>query len=348
MRLALRGGRIARVLLHSTRPDIAATLLTGRTPQQLMAAVPRLFSVCGASQDVACRLAQAAAAGTAPDAATLAQCSAEVGNEIVRESTRRALLDAPRHIGEAPHADALQAARKAMQWPALGGDAATAIGMAVFGMRCDAWLALDTPEALAAWVDAGATATSRELQPCNDDHGTVAALLPATDPAEHIADWLPAPGIDAHFAQRPLWRGQPAETGALARLQADPLVSALVRQNTSRVRTRHVARLRELAQLLCGAMPALAGVLATPVGDGVAWVENARGLLVHQLRLADGISQAYRIVAPTEWNFHPDGAIALALRGTPAADAGEARRRAERLIDSLDPCVDYHVECFDA
>jgi hypothetical protein len=353
VRLALRDGRIARVQLRSTRPDVAATLLQHRSPQELTAAVPRLFAVCGASQGMACHLALAAAAGPPPDAAMLATCSAEVGNEIVRESSRRALLDAPRHIGERPSEAAVKAARIAMQWQVPQPEAGSAVALAVFGMPAAEWLTLDTQAALEAWIAAGRTATARELQPqaIDDAAGPVAALLPAT-PAAHLGEWLPEPGVDAEFARRPLWRGHPAETGALTRLQADPLVASLSCDGRGRVRARHVARLRELAQLLCGEQATRAGVLdtlhGTEQGVGVAWVDNPRGLLVHQVQLVDGRAQAYRIVAPTEWNFHPEGPVPLALLGSPAAVAGDAQRRAERLINSLDPCVVCHVEVVDA
>ena len=182
VRLALRDGRIAHVQLQSTRPDVAATLLQHRTPQELTAAVPRLFAVCGASQGVACRLALAAAAGPPPDATVLAACSAEVGNEIVRESSRRALLDAPRHLGERPSEAAVQAARIAMRWQALQPEAGSALALAVFGMPADAWLRLDTQAALAAWIAEGRTATARELQPQADDDaaGPVATLIVAS------------------------------------------------------------------------------------------------------------------------------------------------------------------------
>ncbi len=85
-----------------------------------------------------------------------------------------------------------------------------------------------------------------------------------------------------------------------------------------------------------------------PSGGGIAWVENARGLLIHQVQLAEGRVARYCIVAPTEWNFHPRGALALALADVPAADAEEARRRALRLVHSLDPCVACRVEVDDA
>jgi Ni,Fe-hydrogenase I large subunit len=114
------------------------------------------------------------------------------------------------------------------------------------------------------------------------------------------------------------------------------------------VTARFVARLRELALLLAGQHEATVGALTLPAGDGVAWVENARGLLVHQVRLAAGRMQSYRIVAPTEWNFHPQGALATALAGTPTADRAAAQRKATRLVHSLDPCVACQVEFDDA
>ena len=47
----------------------------------------------------------------------------------------------------------------------------------------------------------------------------------------------------------------------------------------------------------------------------------------------------YRIVAPTEWNFHPDGALARGLRERPVDGPETARREAHVLVQALDPCV---------
>jgi len=54
--------------------------------------------------------------------------------------------------------------------------------------------------------------------------------------------------------------------------------------------------------------------------------------------------EAYRIVAPTEWNFHPDGALVRGLIDRPAADADTACRDAALLVQALDPCVAYAIE----
>ena len=65
-------------------------------------------------------------------------------------------------------------------------------------------------------------------------------------------------------------------------------------------------------------------------GQGFAAVDSARGRLYHSLHLdAAGRIADYRIVAPTEWNFHPDGPFARALRGarTGAGARGETADR---------------------
>ncbi|MGL6109881.1 MAG: nickel-dependent hydrogenase large subunit, partial [Rubrivivax sp.] len=129
---------------------------------------------------------------------------------------------------------------------------------------------------------------------------------------------------------------------------SDALLQALMQHCHSRVPARFVARLRELALLLAGRGGVALGATALADGSGLAWVENARGLLVHRLRLVQGRTADYRIVAPTEWNFHPDGALPVALRDTPAHDLESLRRRTRVLVDSLDPCVACTVEFEDA
>ena len=58
----------------------------------------------------------------------------------------------------------------------------------------------------------------------------------------------------------------------------------------------------------------LVGALSLGDGIGLGWAENARGRLLHLVQLQGGRAALYRIVAPTEWNFHPDGPFAAALR----------------------------------
>lgn len=80
-----------------------------------------------------------------------------------------------------------------------------------------------------------------------------------------------------------------------------------------------------------------------PAGVGLAQVQAARGLLVHRVVIQAGRVADYRILAPTEWNFHPQGAAALGLATLPDADDATLRRLAGLFVTALDPCVAYDV-----
>jgi len=356
--LRLHGGRIAGVDITSTRPDIAQRLLQGRRSDEAQAAVPLLFSVCARSQTAASRLACTAAAGAVPDAATLAQARAAVAEETVRETAWQALLHLPRWMGETPPPEATAAARAAHAWRWSDTDAdcdgapAAAIAHALFGCSTQAWLQRASWPAIADWAAAGETAVARYLhglvgQGIADVDGAALPLLPPPTPG-WLAAVATAAAADATYTRHPHWQGQPAETGALARLQGDPLVGSAATASASRLLARHVARLRELALLLEGRLQPGLGALTLAPGSGIGWADNARGLLVHHVQIDGDRVRLYRIVAPTEWNFHPQGALAAALVGAPAADAPAARQLAQRLVNSLDPCVNCTTEVGDA
>ena len=87
----------------------------------------------------------------------------------------------------------------------------------------------------------------------------------------------------------------------------------------------------------------LEAAAAQSAGTGLAQVQAARGLLVHRLTLERGRLADYRILAPTEWNFHPQGAAALGLANLPPADDATLRRLAGLFITALDPCIAYDI-----
>ena len=83
------------------------------------------------------------------------------------------------------------------------------------------------------------------------------------------------------------------------------------------------------------------GVSAAAVATGVgrALVATARGLLMHEITLEGETIADYVIVAPTEWNFHPAGALADWLIDAPVDSAGAVRALAAHAVAALDPCV---------
>lgn len=80
-----------------------------------------------------------------------------------------------------------------------------------------------------------------------------------------------------------------------------------------------------------------------PDGVGLAQVQAARGLLVHRVAIQAGRVADYRILAPTEWNFHPQGAAAQGLATLPDADDETLQRTGGLFVTALDPCVAYDL-----
>ncbi len=113
-----------------------------------------------------------------------------------------------------------------------------------------------------------------------------------------------------------------------------------------------VARVRaRLADLALLALEATGRVLPHPrsaafppgPGTGFAVAETARGALFHYARVEQGRIADYRIVAPTEWNFHPRGAFRAGLLGFRATDPETVKHRATRWALALDPCVPFDI-----
>jgi len=83
------------------------------------------------------------------------------------------------------------------------------------------------------------------------------------------------------------------------------------------------------------------GVFRLGEREALAYTEMARGLLVHWTRLVPDRGagtwrvEDYRLLAPTDWNFHPNGALARYLRKTPPAGHDTLRL----LVAALDPCM---------
>ena len=148
------------------------------------------------------------------------------------------------------------------------------------------------------------------------------------------------------YCAQPWWLDGPAETGALARVGVEPMVAGWLGQRGRGAGARLLARLAELALLpgwLAGGGPEVVRAWRRGDNTGLAGVETARGLLLHAVRLEGGLVADYRILAPTEWNFHPQGPLHQGLRGLGPGPKPDAERdleaRARLIAQSLDPCV---------
>ena len=350
--LFIEGDRLFRVDIASSRPQLAQRLLAGRTARAAAEMVGNLYVLCGRAQRLAAETAAEAAVGEAVPAARLRRRETLILAELAREHVWQLLspMTEPNttSIDPAPVRRILQAGEDA----ALLADALTRVLTEhLLGEPPAIWLARDL-EAIRRWCTEMTTPPALRLAQCLGDPDPAISHIPLlptlsrwqTDMLRELANnALQEPGLCA----RPLWRGRPAETGALARLwgEGGPVVPAWLGTMGRSSAARLLARLAELARLpsrLLGDGPAVLRAWSLEDDLGVAGVETARGLLLHIVRLVAGRVADYRILAPTEWNFHPLGPLAASLAAMPA-DAGLAQR-ARRVVASLDPCVACQVE----
>ena len=138
------------------------------------------------------------------------------------------------------------------------------------------------------------------------------------------------------FAQYPTWLGLCAENGPWTRLRHrdQPGASTLAQRLASRW-----VDLLELACVTPGTPVERVlsmGTLALGNEQTLAWCEMARGLLLHWVhRDAAGTVQDYKVIAPTEWNFHPQGTLSRAVSALQTDDTLAALA----LAAAFDPCV---------
>jgi len=378
IRLAWDGKRVGDVAVRSTRPFMASRLFAGRTPEEAVTLAPLLYSVCAHAQGVAAAGALEAATGGAPAAATVSARRQEVILETVQEYLWRILIDWPLAMGHpgdvqpvasarrliAPTLDTLaRVARRIDGRPSPGCDVRPVAGALaelaathLYGVAPDLWLARTDVDAIAVWARGRQTLPARLLDDLLQESPGLArsdvALMPVAQREALAAAVVPALRSDPDFEQAPSWSGAAVETGALARSGTHPYVAAIRGRSGNAVPARFAARLTELA-LLLGELAGVArdqdrapwsDAFALGAGEGLGVVQTARGLLLHYARVDAGRVGAYRIVAPTEWNFRPSGALVRGLGTLAANDESRLLRDARIAVQALDPCVACRIE----
>ncbi|OHC74533.1 MAG: hypothetical protein A3H24_04190 [Rhodoferax sp. RIFCSPLOWO2_12_FULL_60_11] len=339
-------------------------LLRGQRGEQVGRTLSSVFTLCAHAHRRSAELALAAAQGEA-GAAPPSPPPLLLWVETARDHLRSIALDWPQRLpslwAEGPALDWLRdcplplATRARLDAAAAGAalDALrTWLEQHVLQQPVSSWLSAHRhPDALAHWCQAQA------------------ARLP---PARCLAHWQPVAHslrpelrglnvLDADavlqsaqlrqlaqtlmeqpdFAQQPTWLGQCFENGPWTRLRHRQTQATAPHSAWTRLSTRWL----ELIELAAASAPTQSvgrvallatGAMKLGPGQALAWCEMARGLLLHWVQLdAQGAVQDYRVVAPTEWNFHPDGALARALAALPASDT----LAASTLAAAFDPCV---------
>jgi len=309
IRLTCVNDQVSSVLVLSERPDVMP-VLRGRTSAQAVKLVSMLFALCGQAQACAGTHALAAARGTACEP----YLDPSVQKEVLREHLWRWMLDLPPLLGEAAMQKEFVIAAQLLNKDA----------------RAELQQLLSNPRI---------TSMRSQLSAMNESRSSPLPLLPILDAISSLKEW---PRLDNKFSRLPEWHGAAAETGAIARYpqQAQKVGSFFS--------SRWLARLNELLDWCDGKDQVGAGgtVSSACVANNIgrSLVETARGLLMHEIILDGDRVQDYVIVAPTEWNFHPQGVLPKLIQGTSTHDRDALQHHVALLIATLDPCVPWVLE----
>jgi hypothetical protein len=353
--LSLQPGR-AGPNIRSTRQAWVRTLSRGRQAADLPDLLAAMLPLCGDAHRLTALAAIAAASNLAPERGHEDGRALQFGT--LTEHLRRMWLDWPLALRR--HAVTNSELTALRDCPVLRRGASTAEALAAAPAWLEAqvleqsaadWLAdwnEDAASALERWCSRAHTLPALLLDGCRD---AACALAGEPQPLRVHADDSSLAGLaaqlraDPQFSLAPRWQDAATETGPWTRLN-DPSPE---RHRNAWLRLG--ARLAEAVRLSLpddagrtGAGWLRHGALALGPGEGLAWCEMARGLLVHRVRLADApdgprVAQC-DVLAPTEWNFHPHGAVATTLQAlSPDCDDGLVHL----LAAAFDPCVTVQV-----
>ncbi len=383
--LSHRSGIATGVQIASTRPDGVAQVLLGKTPEQVLDTIPLLFTLCGNAQAYAALLACRAALGIAADPEFDSASDMLVQVETLREHAWRILLDWPVFVGLTPDKKALAALLKfdalfkrhlfrhgeAFKLNSrLDIDAALAmqqidelealINTSIFNGRLADFRQLTSEEQLHNWLKQNDALPANLLNYLYSRNWAAVgqndvACLPELE-TDTLNGQMQQEDLTT-FSRAPHWQGRCFEVTLLNRQLSQPLIAGLYSRYGNGLIVRMLGRLVELAwipyklrQLLTRIKdkPVLPAISAANNGIGLAQVQAARGLLIHRLELRQERVHDYRIIAPTEWNFHPEGVIAQGLKQLQAESSNDLQRQAELLINAVDPCVQYALHLTDS
>lgn len=227
----------------------------------------------------------------------------------------------------------------------------------IFMIGTEKWLQINSEQELIDWLKGHDCMIRKLINTIYDDNlcilgRNLLGFLPLLD--EDELDVRFSVNDADEFISKPTWQDEVWETTVLARKQNHPLIHSIIEKYGNGLFPRMLARLSELASIPSSIRELLRCfdsynknklmfVDNKCSGVGISQVEAVRGRLVHRAEIVNGIVSNYQILAPTEWNFHPNGLVAKSLENIDATDEKTLRYKAERLIREIDPCVDYKI-----
>ncbi len=354
------------VTITSSRPLHASQILVGKSPEQALKIVPLLFNICGIAQSYnAFRVLihQKNYKNSAQQILVL--------TETLKEHLLRIFLDAPQLLNiKASDVNLSFVAQlvKQMQTSILGGqpifdfennatiqqaetqalieEIETFLEKHLFGMPINQWQQINTYLALIEWSTKQQSIATKAINTIiKNDWSSQAAIslqpLPVL-PVKELEFEL-GNGNAKNFIAQPRWQQKTYETTPLTRHRNNSLIIDLQEKHGNGLLTRWLARLVEVSLLPLQIRTLLANKSATTESSQIAQIEAARGRLIHRAVVENNKVKTYQIVAPTEWNFHPNGVVVESLKNIKTKTNSEYQKIAHCVINAIDPCVGYEL-----
>jgi len=372
-----------RCQIISSRPLQASHVFIGKTIDETLTMIPLLFNICSKAQAVTAVRAIESAKQTPTTPQIESTREALIALESLREQSLRVAMDWPTFIGVAPESPLLShiamgisktmkslepnQALKYRAFPSQARDRKTqaqslqwktfseTLSNGIFGSSTAAWQASDLDE----WANQEQTQAASFInwlsqQTWKNAGESSITQLPAIDDRALLTVLL----AEQHqFTSEPAWNNQCHELSWFTHKQYDEqsniaknIAKSITKNTTLKgngIFSRMVARLLEIAHLMrvLDAFFIHQETLTAPTSNakGLAHSHAARGRLSHYINVEDNTVKKLLILAPTEWNFHPQGVTKDSLCNLQADNENDLRQQAELLIHAIDPCVGYKL-----
>ncbi|MCF6190805.1 MAG: nickel-dependent hydrogenase large subunit [Cocleimonas sp.] len=364
-----------RCQISSSRPLQASHVFTGKTINETLTMIPLLFNICSKAQAITAVRAIESAKQTPATPQSESTREALIALESLREQALRITMDWPTFIGNAPESPLLShialgitqimkllepsqvlgyqaptskahsiTKEQSLQWKTFS----KTLSKGIFGSSSDnspaTWLVSDLDE----WASQQKTQAAAFIHWLNQQTWKNAGEsnithLPTIDDNALLKVLL----AEQHqFTSQPDWKKQCHELSWFSRKQQDEASNKSVKSNG--IFSRMVARLVEVADLMTALDEFFIHdkTLAAPKSSaiGLAHSHAARGRLSHYINVENSTVKKLLILAPTEWNFHPQGVTQNSLCNLQADNETDLRQQAELLIHAIDPCVGYTLK----
>ncbi|MEM9301913.1 MAG: hypothetical protein AAGE01_07365 [Pseudomonadota bacterium] len=314
------------------RPAVAAALV-GKPINEALQQVSALLPVCGAAQLVAARRAVEGAWAHEENPEESARRDGRLWREQALAAAWRLTVDWPDLVGEPRRLDRL----KQLRGTGDARDLATGLRSLINGF--------DHVQSVDAALDVAVNNSSLAARVVRAalGHGPTAA----DTPIQLVRGESLAMVVLGAFSLEPFdpchpWAEKPVEVGPLA-MGRDPLIDEIRARLGTTPAARLIATLldtRAIAAALEGngtaTAPRRSWTLDPGCGLGVAM--TARGPVFHRVTIDDHNSMVigdWRVLAPTDWHFSPDGPV--------AASGGTDRDALRFVVASFDPCAPWRL-----